>query len=59
MILKQSGANALTPTDFEVVLQDLILFHPGLEFLSGNSVFQERYCKLVKLVSCSSLVTPP
>ncbi|KAF9191792.1 Serine/threonine-protein phosphatase 2A regulatory subunit B'' subunit alpha [Haplosporangium sp. Z 11] len=47
MILKQPGANVLTPTDFEVVLQDLILFHPGLEFLSGNSVFQERYLETV------------
>ncbi|KAF9175147.1 hypothetical protein BGX20_007979 [Mortierella sp. AD010] len=43
-ILKQPGANVLTPSDFDVVLQDLILFHPGLEFLFGNVVFQERYC---------------
>lgn len=43
MILKQPSANVLTPTDFEVVLQDLVLFHPGLEFLAGNAVFQERY----------------
>ncbi|KAF9212782.1 Serine/threonine-protein phosphatase 2A regulatory subunit B'' subunit alpha [Podila verticillata] len=47
MILKQPSANVLTPTDFEVVLQDLVLFHPGLEFLAGNSVFQERYLETV------------
>ncbi|CAO3570121.1 unnamed protein product [Mortierella alpina] len=47
MILKQPHQNVLTPTDFEVVLQDLVLFHPGLEFLSGNAVFQERYLETV------------
>ncbi|KAG0082949.1 Serine/threonine-protein phosphatase 2A regulatory subunit B'' subunit alpha [Podila epicladia] len=47
MILKQPSANVLTPTDFEVVLQDLVLFHPGLEFLAGNAVFQERYLETV------------
>ncbi|KAF9989903.1 Serine/threonine-protein phosphatase 2A regulatory subunit B'' subunit alpha [Mortierella antarctica] len=47
MILKQPNKNVLTPTDFEVVLQDLVLFHPGLEFLSGNAVFQERYLETV------------
>ncbi|KAF9954592.1 Serine/threonine-protein phosphatase 2A regulatory subunit B'' subunit beta [Mortierella alpina] len=47
MILKQHNKNVLTPTDFEVVLQDLVLFHPGLEFLSGNAVFQERYLETV------------
>ncbi|KAI8601531.1 hypothetical protein EDD21DRAFT_353596 [Dissophora ornata] len=47
MILKQPNANVLTPTDFEVLLQDLVLFHPGLEFLSGNAVFQERYLETV------------
>ncbi|KAG9066301.1 Serine/threonine-protein phosphatase 2A regulatory subunit B'' subunit alpha [Linnemannia hyalina] len=46
-ILKQPNANVLTPTDFEAVLQDLVLFHPGLEFLSGNAVFQERYLETV------------
>ncbi|KAG0212552.1 Serine/threonine-protein phosphatase 2A regulatory subunit B'' subunit alpha [Mortierella sp. NVP41] len=46
-ILKQPTANVLTPTDFEAVLQDLVLFHPGLEFLSGNAVFQERYLETV------------
>ncbi|KAG0342899.1 Serine/threonine-protein phosphatase 2A regulatory subunit B'' subunit alpha [Podila humilis] len=47
MILKQPGANVVTPADFEVVLQDLVLFHPGLEFLAGNAVFQERYLETV------------
>ncbi|KAF9972271.1 Serine/threonine-protein phosphatase 2A regulatory subunit B'' subunit alpha [Actinomortierella ambigua] len=47
-ILKQpQNAAFLTPADFEVVLQDLVLFHPGLEFLSGNAVFQERYLETV------------
>ncbi|GJJ78022.1 serine/threonine-protein phosphatase 2A regulatory subunit B'' [Entomortierella parvispora] len=46
-ILKQPGVNYITPTDFEVVLQDLVLFHPGLEFLAGNAVFQERYLETV------------
>ncbi|KAF9201494.1 Serine/threonine-protein phosphatase 2A regulatory subunit B'' subunit alpha, partial [Haplosporangium sp. Z 27] len=46
-ILKQPNVNVLTPSDFEVVLQDLVLFHPGLEFLSGNVVFQERYLETV------------
>ncbi|CAO3589181.1 unnamed protein product [Absidia cylindrospora] len=35
----------LTPDDFLPVLQDVVLNHPGLQFLSDNTMFQERYSK--------------
>ncbi|KAG9292398.1 hypothetical protein G9A89_015268 [Geosiphon pyriformis] len=46
-ILKSEDGQYLIPDDFSLVLEDIVLNHPGLEFLASNNVFQERYMETV------------
>ncbi|ORX90254.1 hypothetical protein K493DRAFT_318104 [Basidiobolus meristosporus CBS 931.73] len=46
-LLKQDDSNYLVPEDFYVVLEDIICGHPELEFLNGNTTFQDRYAETV------------
>ncbi|SAM09085.1 hypothetical protein [Absidia glauca] len=41
------GGDWLTPNDFLPVLQDVVMNHPGLQFLTDNTVFQEKYIETV------------
>ncbi|KAI8803596.1 hypothetical protein BJ742DRAFT_828103 [Cladochytrium replicatum] len=45
--LRCKNSHALTPEDFESVLEDVVQHHPGLEFLSDMPVFQLRYVETV------------
>lgn len=42
-ILKKLDADTLTPDDFLPILEDIVLYHPSLQFLENNMAFQERY----------------
>ncbi|KAI8336334.1 hypothetical protein BC941DRAFT_514509 [Chlamydoabsidia padenii] len=58
-VLKKHQLDYLTPDDFLPVLQEIVMNHPGLQFLSDNSVFQEKYietviCRLFYDADCSS-----
>ncbi|KAL9686641.1 hypothetical protein QQ045_031034 [Rhodiola kirilowii] len=46
-ILKQPKCNYLTQGDFKPVLRELLMTHPGLEFLQNTPEFQERYAETV------------
>jgi serine/threonine-protein phosphatase 2A regulatory subunit B'' len=46
-IIKQGSNTFLTRQDISVVVQDVTLNHPGLEFLSSMPVFQNRYTETV------------
>ncbi|KAK9763060.1 Serine/threonine-protein phosphatase 2A regulatory subunit B'' subunit alpha [Basidiobolus ranarum] len=46
-LLKQDDNDYLVPEDFYVVLEDIICGHPELEFLNGNTTFQDRYAETV------------
>ncbi|XP_008804277.1 serine/threonine protein phosphatase 2A regulatory subunit B''beta-like isoform X1 [Phoenix dactylifera] len=46
-ILKQPDRKYLTQEDFKPVLRELLVTHPGLEFLQGTPEFQERYAETV------------
>jgi len=37
----------LVPSDFMVVLNDVVRFHPGLKFLNNMPIFQQRYSESV------------
>ncbi|CAG8614150.1 8646_t:CDS:10 [Ambispora gerdemannii] len=46
-ILKSEEGGHLIPDDFNTVLEDVVLSHPGFEFLANNNVFQDRYMETV------------
>ncbi|KAJ4802654.1 Calcium-binding EF hand family protein [Rhynchospora pubera] len=46
-ILKQPHQNYLVQEDFKPILKELLLTHPGLEFLQNTPEFQERYSETV------------
>ncbi|GAN09009.1 Ser/Thr protein phosphatase 2A regulatory subunit B'' subunit alpha isoform 2 [Mucor ambiguus] len=46
-ILKKSNSACISPEDFLLVLEDVVLNHPGLKFLGDNPMFQERYIETV------------
>ncbi|CAO3639739.1 unnamed protein product [Cunninghamella echinulata] len=46
-IIKKSNVNYICPEDFLPILEDVVLHHPGLQFLSDNIMFQERYIETV------------
>ncbi|KAJ3087869.1 Serine/threonine-protein phosphatase 2A regulatory subunit B'' subunit alpha [Quaeritorhiza haematococci] len=46
-ILKKDGTNYLTADDLEIVVEDVVQNHPGLEFLTSMPVFQQRYVETV------------
>ncbi|KAK9717703.1 Serine/threonine-protein phosphatase 2A regulatory subunit B'' subunit alpha [Basidiobolus ranarum] len=46
-LLKQEENDHLVPEDFYVILEDIICGHPELEFLNGNTTFQDRYAETV------------
>ncbi|CAG8569262.1 5281_t:CDS:10, partial [Ambispora leptoticha] len=46
-ILKSEEGGYLIPDDFNTVLEDVVLNHPGLAFLENNNVFQDRYIETV------------
>ncbi|KAG2175600.1 hypothetical protein INT43_001247 [Umbelopsis isabellina] len=46
-ILRKPSNSFIAPEDFLLVLEDVVCNHPGLEFLSDNALFQERYIETV------------
>ncbi|XVF62840.1 hypothetical protein PTKIN_Ptkin09bG0040900 [Pterospermum kingtungense] len=46
-ILKQPDLRYLTQDDFKPILHELLVSHPGLEFLQSTPEFQERYAETV------------
>jgi serine/threonine-protein phosphatase 2A regulatory subunit B'' len=46
-IIKEGTNNFLTRQDISIVVQDVTLHHPGLEFLASMPVFQNRYTETV------------
>ncbi|CAG8693926.1 31882_t:CDS:10, partial [Gigaspora margarita] len=46
-ILRNDKNNFLTIDNFVIVLKDIIMNHPGLEFLRKNIIFRERYVETV------------
>jgi serine/threonine-protein phosphatase 2A regulatory subunit B'' len=46
-LLKRPDANVIFPADFEIVLKELLAYHPGLEFLENTPEFQEKYARTV------------
>ncbi|KAG0502129.1 hypothetical protein HPP92_002201 [Vanilla planifolia] len=46
-ILKQHDHNYLSQEDFKPVLRELLVSHPGLEFLLSTPEFQDRYAETV------------
>ncbi|MFS7937583.1 putative EF-hand domain-containing protein [Helianthus anomalus] len=46
-LLKQPDLRYLTQEDFKPILRELLVTHPGLEFLQGTPEFQERYAETV------------
>ncbi|XP_010524951.1 PREDICTED: serine/threonine protein phosphatase 2A regulatory subunit B''beta [Tarenaya hassleriana] len=46
-ILKQPNQNYLVKDDFKPILKELLVTHPGLEFLQSTPEFQERYAETV------------
>ncbi|CAH2046523.1 unnamed protein product [Thlaspi arvense] len=46
-ILRQTGCKYLRQADFKPVLDELLVSHPGLEFLRNTPEFQERYAETV------------
>ncbi|KAL1924994.1 uncharacterized protein VTP21DRAFT_4648 [Calcarisporiella thermophila] len=46
-LLQKNDAHVLTPDDFLPILEDVVLYHPGLDFLADNPLFQERYAETV------------
>ena len=46
-LLKRPEADVIYPADFEVVLKELLAYHPGLEFLENTPEFQEKYARTV------------
>ena len=46
-LLKKIDSDVIYPSDFEVVLKELLAYHPGLEFLENTPEFQEKYARTV------------
>ncbi|KAL9264707.1 Serine/threonine protein phosphatase 2A regulatory subunit B''beta-like protein [Drosera capensis] len=46
-IMKQPDRKYLTQDDFKPILRELLMTHPGLEFLQNAPEFQERYAETV------------
>eukprot|EP00164_Ancoracysta_twista_P000743 GFYU01000978.1.p1 GENE.GFYU01000978.1~~GFYU01000978.1.p1 ORF type:complete len:550 (+),score=176.84 GFYU01000978.1:172-1821(+) len=46
-LLKTPENNAIIPADFKPYMQELLAYHPGLEFLEATPEFQERYAETV------------
>ena len=46
-LLKKIDSVVIYPSDFEVVLKELLAYHPGLEFLENTPEFQEKYARTV------------
>ena len=46
-LLKKPGADHILKDDLNPILQELLLFHPGLEFLSEHQDFQRKYAQAV------------
>ncbi|KAJ3101283.1 Serine/threonine-protein phosphatase 2A regulatory subunit B'' subunit beta [Phlyctochytrium planicorne] len=46
-ILCPEGKRHLVPEDFNIVIEEIVQRHPGLEFLSAMPVFQARYVETV------------
>ncbi|XP_076955327.1 serine/threonine protein phosphatase 2A regulatory subunit B''beta-like [Bidens hawaiensis] len=46
-LLKQPDLRYLTQEDFKPILRELLMTHPGLEFLQSTPEFQERYAETV------------
>ncbi|KAG1472454.1 hypothetical protein G6F56_001532 [Rhizopus delemar] len=42
-LIKKSGCLYISPEDFMSILEAVVVRHPGLKFLSNNTMFQERY----------------
>jgi len=46
-LLKQPTATVIQPPDFQPFMEELLSFHPGLEFLQQTAEFQEKYVRTV------------
>ncbi|KAG0175252.1 Serine/threonine-protein phosphatase 2A regulatory subunit B'' subunit alpha [Apophysomyces sp. BC1015] len=46
-ILKKPDCNTVAPEDFLSILEDVVMNHPGLQFLGNHTMFQERYIETV------------
>jgi ABC-type transport system substrate-binding protein len=46
-LVKQPTAPAIEPSDFQPIMEELLAFHPGLEFLQQTAEFQEKYVRTV------------
>ncbi|CAM9632661.1 unnamed protein product [Phaeothamnion confervicola] len=46
-LVKQPGNDAILPGDFEPLVRELLLYHPGLEFLEGHPDFHPKYTTTV------------
>ncbi|KAG0748937.1 hypothetical protein G6F57_006085 [Rhizopus arrhizus] len=42
-IIKRSNSSFISPKDFLLILEAVVIHHPGLSFLDDNVMFQERY----------------
>eukprot|EP00941_MAST-03F_sp_MAST-3F-sp1_P002074 g2074.t1 len=46
-LLAKPGATFLTADDFMPMMEELLAYHPGLEFLEATPEFQEKYARTV------------
>jgi serine/threonine-protein phosphatase 2A regulatory subunit B'' len=46
-LIKKPGASCIVKEDLNPILQELLLFHPGLEFLAQHQDFQRKYAQAV------------
>ncbi|MEW5306985.1 MAG: hypothetical protein WDW36_009408 [Sanguina aurantia] len=44
-VLRSEGQQYLTPADWAPVLECILAYHPGLEFLQGSAEFQKKYAE--------------
>ncbi|KAI8335998.1 hypothetical protein EDC96DRAFT_603230 [Choanephora cucurbitarum] len=46
-LIKKTSSPWISPEDFLPILEDIVIHHPGLQFLTNNPMFQERYIETV------------
>ncbi|KAI8380712.1 hypothetical protein BD560DRAFT_386898 [Blakeslea trispora] len=46
-LIKKTPSQWISPEDFLPILEDIVIHHPGLQFLTDNPMFQERYIETV------------
>jgi len=45
--IKQKSNDYIVPSDFGIIIRELLAFHPGLTFLNATPDFQEKYAETV------------